>query len=95
MTCRPLKVYWDYPAAQGLGFVCVGLRGTTASADAKVSGAWSDDWRRQCCRYRNKPNKVLSAGMEAAFMWSSLFLCFAVICFGPIVGVVAAGLISG
>lgn len=45
--------------------------------------------------FRNKPYKVYSASVEAAFMWSSIFLCFAVICFGPVTGVVAAGLIFG
>lgn len=45
--------------------------------------------------YRNKPYKVFSAGVEAAFFWSSLFLCLAIIAFGPITGVVAAGLIFG
>ena len=47
------------------------------------------------CRYKNKPYKIFSAGVEAAFFWSSIFLCFAVIAFGPITGVVAAGLIYG
>jgi len=49
----------------------------------------------RCHRYRNKPYKVFSAGVEAAFFWSSLFLCLAIIAFGPITGVVAAGLIFG
>jgi hypothetical protein len=55
----------------------------------------NDDWITLNCRFRNKPYKVYSASVEAAFMWSSIFLCFAVICFGPVTGVVAAGLIFG
>jgi len=38
---------------------------------------------------------VFPAAVEALLMWSSLLLCVAIIAFGPIVGVVGAGLIFG
>ena len=47
------------------------------------------------CRYRNKPIAVFAPKVESIIKWSTISLTFPIICFGPIIGVIAAGCIFG
>ena len=50
---------------------------------------------RDGCRYKNKPYMIFSRGTERFMKWCSLLLGAFIVAFGPITGVVAAGLIYG
>jgi len=47
------------------------------------------------CRIRNKSKQYFSPAVEKFLKWWSIFLALCIICFGPCVGVVAAGTIFG
>ncbi len=110
-ACLVVSLSWNGGRSRNcsVGSVCWHrhfVRGASLSASqfkcAENVVAWKEGlltvpegWWCCSCRYRRKPYRVFSSGLEAALMWSSLLLCVAIIAFGPIVGVVGAGLIFG
>ena len=58
-------------------------------------GAMEEQREKDDCRFKNKTVQVFAPRMESFLKWFSISLVFPIICFGPILGVIAAGFIFG